>query len=177
MDVDLSNTQGIRNSLSSLTDISLPDKETILTFVRYLYLVAGLCMTFIVYGSVKSILIVRFICLILIMINCLILILLQFKMNNSDKIVNTSFLILFIIILSMYIYVLQKAGLNNEAILKDYYSNSIIFILVCVCFYFAFSYNLKFKHMDALVILFSGVMFILLWYPLLITLKYYRVTN
>jgi len=77
----------------------------------------------------------------------------------------------------MYIYVLQKAGLNNEAILKDYYSNSIIFILVCVCFYFAFSYNLKFKHMDALVILFSGVMFIMLWYPLLITLKYYRVTN
>lgn len=177
MDIDLSNTQSIRNSLSSLTDISLPDNETLLTFVRYLYLVAALCMSFIVFGSVKSILIVRFICLILVMINCLIFILLQFKMNNPDKVVNTSSLILFIIVLCMYIYILQKAGLNNESILKEKFSNYIITVIVWVCIYFAFSYKLKFKHLDGLIILFSGVLIICFWYPLFITLNYYRVTN
>jgi hypothetical protein len=148
----------------------------LLPFIKFMYIAAALGVIIINFGNLESIIISRYICLILVMIVNVIMIIYQMKYNVPNKYVNVSLLALFILVLIMYIYYINKSFNvdKSRTILSNTFSNSFLVLFVFLSIYLCCNLNFEMTTTQYCVILVFCTIMICLLYPLIISISYYK---
>ena len=157
-------------------DVSIQPKSKLLKFIQFMYIASALGIIIINFGNLESIIISRYICLVLVMIVNVIMIVYQMKYNVPNKYVNVSLLALFILVLIMYIYYINKSfNLDkSRTILSNTFSNSFLVLFVFLSVYLCCNLNFEMTITQYIIILVFCTIMICLLYPLIISISYYK---
>jgi len=144
----------------------------LLPFIKFMYIAAALGVIIINFGNFDTIIISRYICLVIVMIVNIIMIVCQLKYNIPNKFANISLMIWFIVLLCMYIYYINLY--KSENILNNLYSNYFLYMFIILSIYLSFNLtiDLSFKIYSILLVFFT--IMTCLMYPLIIYILYYK---
>ena len=144
----------------------------LLPFIKFMYIAAALGVIIINFGNFDTIIISRYICLVIVMIVNIIMIVCQVKYDLPNKFPNISLMVWFIILLCMYIYYINLY--KNENILNNVYSNYFLYLFIIISIFLSFNLSLEISLTIYCILLIIFTIKTCLMYPLIIQILYYK---